>query len=788
MVFNNKNLSVLEIDKVLHMLSQETDCEDACEQARNIKPTFEYEEVKVRLNETNDAHMLLGRFGVPSFKGLYNVENSIIRASAGGILNMSELLKISSTLSVFRVVKSWKEHSDAVETSLDKYFELIVPNKYFEEKIKRCILSEDEVSDSASSTLAEIRRKIKNYSSKVRSQLDKFIHSTKYQKYLQEPIVTIRENRFVIPVKSEYRSEIQGLVHDTSSSGATLFIEPISVVEINNDIKVLYSKEEKEIERILKALSEEVSNFADSILVGYKESVKLNVIFAKAKLAYNMKASLPIINKSGIINLRKARHPLIESSKVIPIDVYLGDKFDSLVITGPNTGGKTVSIKTVGLLTLMAMCGLMIPAADNSEISIFGNVLADIGDEQSIEQSLSTFSSHMVNIINILNQSNSESLVLLDELGSGTDPVEGAALAISILEELLSKGAKVISTTHYSELKSYALQNPRVENACCEFDVKTLKPTYKLLIGVPGRSNAFAISERLGIDHSIIERAKLLVSDENRRFEEVIKNLESSRQDFEKSKDEANRLMLEAADAKNQAQITREKIEKEAQIIIEKAHEEAAKLLDKTRRQADNIISELEKLKKDKELLNAENRAKMKSQLRALEEMSDPISHKDNNNYKLPRKLKKGDNVLIFDIDKKGIVIEEEDSSGKVFVQAGIMKVRVPIENLRLLEEKKPQRPIGVSRRNVKGVSDIKVETEIDLRGKYAFDAITELDKCIDNALLAKINKITVIHGKGTGKLRKEIHNYLKKHPMVKSYRLGVFGEGEAGVTIIELK
>lgn len=785
----DRNYKSLELDKILDMLAAEVSCNDSSDKIKSLVPSFDFETVNNLLTQTYDAHMLIGRFGSPSFGGLGNVNNSLKRAQAGGVLTMGELLNIAGILKIIRGLINWKKRSESIETSLDIYFQSITANKYFEEKIYNSILSEDEISDKASKELENIRRKIRTTSLKVRENLDKIIHSSTHQKYLQDPIVTIRSDRFVLPVKAEFRSEIKGLVHDTSASGATVFIEPISVVEINNEIKVLKSKEMAEIERILAELSYEAGIFADNIMLSYSKCIDLEVIFAKAQLAYKMKASLPIINEEGIVELKKARHPLIDDKKVVPTNITLGLDFDTLVITGPNTGGKTVSIKTLGLLTLMALCGLMIPAADNSKLCVFDKVLSDIGDEQSIEQSLSTFSAHMTNIIKILRESDSKSLILLDELGAGTDPVEGAALAIAVLEKLNANGAKVVATTHYAELKEFAIRTNRVENGCCEFDIKTLRPTYRLLIGVPGRSNAFAISTRLGMEPELIKRANDLVSAESKRFEEVVETLERNRQELDEKREEANLLNIQAQKEKIEAEETLNRAKKDAQSYIESAKITAGNLLDRTRIQADAIIEELEALKKKNVPLDAQSMQKLKSDMKKLEESADPVSKTRNDNYKLPRKLKPGDEVLIFDIDKKATVLQINDENKNVLVQAGIIKTRVPVDNLRLITEKNKSKSVYRSTtRNVKSNVSRDVRTEIDLRGMNAIDATMELDNFIDSSILLGINQITVIHGKGTGVLRKEIHKYLKKHPSIKSYRLGVFGEGESGVTIVELK
>ena len=649
--------------------------------------------------------------------------------------------------------------------------------------------SQEEMADNASPQLATIRRKIRSASSRAREQLEKMVRSPVTQKYLQDPIITMRDGRFVVPVKAECRGDVPGLVHDTSSSGATVFVEPMAVVEANNEVRVLLSQEQAEMERILAELSAEAGNFASGIISGYKEAVELNLIFAKANLGYKMKATLPLVNDEGKIELKRARHPLIDKEKVVPTDIELGLHFDTLVITGPNTGGKTVSLKTVGLLTLMAMCGLLLPVADNSQISIFNHVLADIGDEQSIEQSLSTFSAHMTNIIKIFEQADASSLILLDELGAGTDPIEGAALAMSILEALRRKGTRIAATTHYAELKAYALQTEGVENACCEFDVTTLRPTYRLLIGVPGRSNAFAISLRLGMDPEIVEHARELVSSENTRFEDVVQSLETSRQRLEEERKEAQRQRLEAEEASRAAKERKDAIDAQADREMEEARRRASELIARTRGQIDAMLNEMEELKKQKnKALTAEQKAKLKSGLRALENEADPVRKKDEEAYVLPRPLKKGDPVLIYDIDKKGTVLQPPDKDGKTaLVQAGIIQTRVPVSNLRLLNEKPVKKPQGSVTRSVNR-ANVRAAMELDVRGQTSDEALMNVDQFIDSAVLAGINMLTIIHGKGTGALRAAVQQHLKRHPNVKSFRLGTFGEGEAGVTIVELK
>ena len=787
-----KHYRALELDKILKMLAGETACDDAAELALRLTPSHSLNEVQRLLNETDEAHTLMARFGAPSFGGLKNVSNSLRRAEAGGTLTMAELLRVAGVLRTLRGIVDWRAKSAGLKSCLDWRFDSLMPNKYLEDRIFGAILSDEEMADTASAQLASIRRKIRSASSRVREQLDKMIHSTAYQKYLQDPIVTLRGGRFVVPVKAEFRGEIAGLVHDTSSSGATVFVEPMGVVEANNQVKVLQSEEQTEIERILAELSAETGNFASGIISGYQAAVELNLIFAKANLGYKMKASLPLVNDKGEIQLKKARHPLIDPNRVVPTDIELGIGFDTLVITGPNTGGKTVSLKTVGLLTLMAMCGLLLPVAENSRVSVFQKVLADIGDEQSIEQSLSTFSAHMTNIIKIIAQADETSLILMDELGAGTDPVEGAALAMSILEALRRKGARIAATTHYAELKAYALQTAGVENACCEFDVTTLRPTYRLLIGVPGRSNAFAISQRLGMDDKIVERARELVSSENTRFEDVVQSLETSRQKLETERAQTEQARLEADRAQKEAQKIRDSIQEKADQEMEKARRQASELVSRTRGQIDALLNEMEELKKQKDkALSAEQKAKLKSGLRSLEETADPVhSREEQGVYILPRPLKVGDTVLIYDIDKQGTVLQLPEGSGQnVLVQAGIIQTRVPLSNLRLVQEKKTARkPRRTVTRSMTSRAEAKVTTECDLRGQTIEEAIMNVDRFIDSALLSGIEQLTVIHGKGTGALRAAVQQHLKHHPSVRSYRLGTFGEGEAGVTIVELK
>lgn len=783
----NKHFKALEFDKILEMLGKECSFADAREQALTVKPVFTKEETEKLLKETDDAYVLIGKFGTPSFGSPTNCANQLRRAQAGSGLTTLELLRIGENLRVIRSLRQWRNASDDRASSLDKYFNNLMPNKFLEEKINDAIIAEDEISDKASPTLSDIRRKIRTASSKAREVLDKIVRSSNYSKFLQDKVITQRDGRFVVPVRAECRGNIPGLVHDTSSSGQTVFIEPMGVVQANNDIRMLRNKEKEEIDRILLELSSMAGNCADSIIGSYQNLIDLNVIFAKGNLAYTMKAVTPIVNDKGYINLKKARHPLIDKEKVVPVDITLGKDYTLLVITGPNTGGKTVSLKTTGLLTLMAMSGLMIPCGDESEISVFKKILVDIGDEQSIEQNLSTFSAHMTNTIDILKQASRFSLVLIDELGAGTDPVEGAALAVAILQKLKEKGAKIQCTTHYAELKEFAITTEGVENGCCEFDVQTLRPTYKLLIGIPGKSNAFAISKRLGLSDDIIENAQHLVSSESRRFENTIEQLEKRRQTLEKRLKEANDTKALAGRQREKANSIIEKAKREAEREIEKAHQEAERISSRTKAQAQSILDRLENLEK-KQKMSTEEKAKLRKSIDKMENTADPIKEKKNEKYTPPRPFKVGDSVLIFDIDKDAEILSINEKDGTAYVQAGIIKTKVKLSNLRLNKEK-PKVTVQTSRkRNMPSKMDMNPTTEVDVRGETAMEAIMDVDAAIDNAVLMNINQLTIIHGKGTGVLRAEIQKYLRTHKNIKSFRLGNFGEGDAGVTICEIK
>lgn len=789
----NKNYKTLELDLILDQLAGECSCDDAKDLARGLKPSSDISEVELLLQQTEDAFSLLARFGGPSFSGLKNVNNPLHRASAGGSLNPKELLDIAYCLRGLRTLDEWHGHSSGVKTSLDFFFEGITANKYLEAKIFSCIISEEEIADKASETLYDIRKKIRSKENSIREKLDSLIHSSHYQQFLQEAIITQRNGRFVVPVKAECRGNVPGLVHDTSSTGATVFIEPASVVDANNDIKVLQGKERDEIMRILYELSAEAGDFAESIKHSYESAIRLNLIFAKAHLAYKMKATKPILNNEGITYLKKARHPLIDPKKVVATDIAIGDEYDTLVITGPNTGGKTVSLKTLGLLTLMVMCGMLIPVSDMSRVSVYNNILVDIGDEQSIAQSLSTFSSHMVNIIDIMKKADDKSLILIDELGAGTDPVEGAALAVSVIEALREKGATIVATTHYAELKAYALDTPGVTNGCCEFDIETLRPTYKLLIGVPGRSNAFAILAHLGMEQSVIDSAKAIVGSDNRDFEAVLEKLEASRHALEEERKIAEEMTQKAKRIEEKAQSDKDKIETLKAREIDKAKREAQKLIDSAKRKSSEFLLELEKLKKEQTSSNAteiarKTRRAVKAQMGEMDDLINPNELADNwdYDYKLPRNPVVGDRVVIKGIGEGEVV---EFKNNNVFVKSGLLKTRVKLSDIMIIDKPK-KKPVKTQHNLYRTSSraDKDVKTEIDMRGETVDEAIGELGLFIDRCVLNNIEEIRIIHGKGTGVLKTAVGDYLKTHPNVAEYRLGRYGEGENGVTIAKLK
>ena len=801
-----KYMKTLELDKILQMLADLTCCDAARKKALETVPLTELEEVRRALSRTNDLFQLTARFGTPTFLTLRNPIGRLKIAQSGGSLSCGDLLSIAAVLRQARILAQWRDQWDGEENAVSEQFSRLYLNNSLERDISAAIISEEEVDDNASPELSAIRRKIRATELKIRDRMEKMIRSATYQKFLQDAIITMRDGRFVVPVKAEYRGEVPGMVHDTSGSGSTYFVEPAAVVDANNEIRVLHAKEKEEIERILAEFSARVGEDADNIIWCFENVIDLNVLFAKANLGYKMRGMAPQVTDDGHIVLKKARHPLIDPKKVVPIDFSLGDSYTTLIITGPNTGGKTVTLKTAGLLTLMAMCGLLIPAADGSSVSVFDDVLVDIGDEQSIEQSLSTFSAHMVNLVSILNVATYTSLVIIDELGSGTDPVEGAALAVAILEKLRLRGAKVAVTSHYAELKMYALQTGGVENACCEFDVETLSPTYRLLIGVPGKSNAFAISRRLGLDEDIIENAREYVEGDNRRFEEIVDALEASRQRYESLTEAAAEEKRQIDREKEEIDRYKESLEKARDKEEEKARLEAQAIVRDVQRQADAVLEELSRIRRLKDSgevgrLIAEARGTLKGGIGRMHDAANPVHERTNEGYTLPRALQEGDIVQIYDIDKEAVVLKPADKNGMVLVQAGILKSRVPLHNLRLLNKDKLQvggkpvkktggvRTAGVSRGGRALGGGLRGGLpEIDLRGMNAEEALLEVDRFIDSCVLSGVHQVTIIHGKGTGVLRDAVQQHLKKHKSVKSFRLGAYGEGETGVTIAELK
>lgn len=789
MTGNEKTYRTLEFDKVRVLLSANAVCEGAKEKCITLTPIFNIEKVNKALEETDDAVFLLGKKGAPALSSVKNVNASLLRAQKGASLTLRELLDIAKVLTTTAKLLDYRD--DAVASRhVVRYFNSLVPDKYLQSKIERSIISDDEISDSASSTLGDIRRKINRAIAKAKEILSGMIKSPTYQRFLQEPIVTMRGDRYVVPVKAEFRGEIKGLVHDISGSGSTLFVEPMGVVEANNELRVLKSQEQDEIDRIIAELSAEVAEASDKIKNNYELIVILDFIFAKAKLAYKQKAFRPIVNDKGFVNIINGRHPLIDKNKVVPVSVSLGGDFDLLVITGPNTGGKTVSLKMTGLFTLMMQSGLFVPFDEGSSLAVFKNIFADIGDEQSIEQSLSTFSSHMTNIVDITKKADADSLVLIDELGAGTDPVEGAALAIAILEYIRSFGAKIVATTHYAELKNYAVQTPRVENAGCEFDVKTLRPTYKLLVGIPGKSNAFAISQRIGLDDAIIDAARGYVSKEGSDFEKIVSDLEAKRQEMERQREASADLeyKLRIDRAKLDEQMEKFSAEKDKEVL--KARQEAKRILSRAKRLYEDMAEEFDELKRQKDAEDFakkvnESKSKLRGKLSQLDDTVDPVDKQET--YELPRQLALGDTVEIPSMNKHATVLSMPDTKGEITVQMGSIKVKVPLKNVKLVEDVRKKPPVSNVRKPQKSGLDTAV-MELDLRGKMVDEAVIELDKFLDNAAMTGIGSVRVIHGKGTGALRAGVSNFLKNHPHVRSFRLGVYGEGESGVTIVEIK
>lgn len=786
----------LELDKILELLKEQAWSDIVKERAEQIVPDTELNKIKEESKKTDDVFVLSAKYGTPRFYNIKDVSFSVRRAQQGAALSLRELLDIGLVLREIDGLVSWYDSCGGGETSLHPYFSMLTPNKTLESTISNAILSEEELSDGASGELARIRKAIIRQGAKIKEQLDKLIKSQTNQKYLQEALVTQRDGRYVVPVKTEYKGQISGLVHDTSATGATLFIEPMGVVDANNEIRILKRDEQIEIERIIREMSADVAECGDALLRGIENAFILEMYFAKAGLGAKMKAITPVLSEQPVLRLNKARHPLIPLERVVPTTIILGETYTELIITGPNTGGKTVALKTAGLLTLMTMCGLMIPAADDSVVGVFSDILVDIGDEQSIEQSLSTFSAHMTNIIGIMKSANERSLILLDELGSGTDPVEGAALAVSVLSYFRDMDSRVMATTHYQEVKMFAIEQEGVENASCEFDISTLRPTYKLIIGVPGKSNAFAIVKRLGMSDDIIEDAKKLVGDESKRFERVIENLEKTRQELDALRETAQ---VEARNAKQLTEELKEKeenFEKQKEFELSKARSQAMSIVEQTRAGADKLMNELEEMKKEKDksdfsAMVKTSRSKANSALNSMSDRANPVIEKKKSKYVLPRELRVGDTVRLMDIGNTGTVISLPDAGGNCVVQIGMMKTRTKTDNLELILEQAPpkKKQSGSNiKKSVQSNMTRKSSLEVDIRGMMTDEGIMEVDRFIDSCLLGGIETITIIHGKGTGALRAAIHQFLKHNKHVKSYRLGAYGEGETGVTVAELK
>lgn len=785
---------IVEFDKILDKLSSYTESEQVIEKI-NKMDMLSFDEAKQAQRETSEAVMAMLRQGNPPVNlSVKDVRASIKRTQIGAVLNQRELMDISRVLYVARRMKSYLNDTGSDLEIIQGLCSQLTAVKSLEDRINSIVISETEIADDASPALSALRRKQKNLNAKIKDTLNSMIHSEHYKKFLQDPIVTVRSDRYVIPVKSEYKSEVNGIVHDTSASGSTLFIEPMSVVSANNEIKALENQEEQEIEKILAELTLEVSGYDESIMVNQTVISDLDFIFCKGKLSIDYDAREPVLNNNGEIEFIKARHPLISKDSVVANDIYLGKDFDTLVITGPNTGGKTVTLKTLGLFSVMAAAGLHLPVADNSKAAVFSNVFADIGDEQSIEQSLSTFSSHMVNIVDILKKVDDNSLALFDELGAGTDPTEGAALAIAVLEYLKTFKVKTAATTHYSELKLYALSTDKVENASCEFDVETLKPTYKLMIGVPGKSNAFAISKRLGLDDVIIDRANELLSEENIKFEDVITDLEQSRVKAHSEMEYAKRMKREIKDLRKQLENERIKLKENKTKILEEARREAKLIVSDARDEANSIIKDLEKMRVEGKSTTEKikkSREKLKEKEDSIDKAMERSAKPRKVYYEPPKDLKIGDAVKIVTMsDQEASVSKLPDKNGMVIVQAGIIKLEVHISNLKRIEDKTSKELAEkYTKSTMKFESKSKnVSTTVDVRGQMLEEALMNTEKFLDDCYLASITNVTIIHGKGTGVLKNGIHQMLRKNKYVKSYRLGTFGEGENGVTIVELK
>ncbi len=785
-----KSLLKLELDQVLSLLASCAGSAEGKTACRKIYPSSDLEEVQAMLAETTAASDLCTRKGNPVFSDVKDVTASLERADRGGVLQPVELLAIGGVLRCARNVKSYIADDEA-PTVLDSLFHMLTPNKYLEDKIFGSILSEDEIADTASSELADIRRHIRIQSGKIKDSLQKIISSPAYSKLLREPIITIRQGRYVVPVKSECKNDVPGLVHDVSATGSTYFIEPMSAVNANNALRELELKEKKEIERILAELSAESAAYAEAITDDFRLLVRLDVIFAKARLAYQMRAWAPIMNDVGKVELRNARHPLIDPKAVVPISLRLGTDFDTMIITGPNTGGKTVTLKTIGLLTLMAECGLHIPAADGSCLSTFDAILADIGDEQSIAQSLSTFSSHMRTIVDIVEQCDDRTLVLFDELGAGTDPAEGAALAIALIEFCRKMGSRVIATTHYAELKLYAMRTAGVINASCEFSVETLQPTYKLLIGIPGKSNAFAISRKLGLSEDILKEATDLVGQSDKDFEDVLSQLEHQRQQMESARMEAERLRRETEKIKQQSEEYKRQMEAEREKALERARAEAQDIIDNARRSANAAAEELKAIKKQlAENADTQGINQRQSELRrALNDAESQIraGQVEKKRPEPTRGVLVGDTVELLKLGMKASVIAI-NKDGSYQLQAGILKMNAKADEIYLLENDNPyKQKAGRPAHSGREMKMTAMASEIDLRGMDSIEAICVLDRYLDEAMRSNLQSVRIIHGKGTGTLRAAVQQALRKNKFVKKYRLGVYGEGEDGVTIAEL-
>lgn len=787
---NGKTLRVLEYHKIKDKLILETVSEMAKEHIKDLMPLSDLQEIKSLLAETSEAVSLLIKKGNIPLNQIYNTKNAIIMSEKGGTLTPTQLLEILYNMKTTKNVKNFFKDDITSEGVLASLTSSLITHRNIEDEIDRCILSESEISDNASVELKNIRRNIVKQNEALRSKLNSIISSSSNKAMLQDAIITLRQGRYVIPVKQEYRSRFQGIVHDQSSTGATLFIEPVSIVNMNNELRELQIKEEAEIEKILAELSLLVAEKASELLSNLEILIKLDYIFAKGKLSVKMKGIEPKLNDDGNMRIRKGRHPLLDVSKVVPIDIHIGKDFNTLVITGPNTGGKTVTLKTVGLFILMTQSGLHIPAEFGTEISIFKKIFADIGDEQSIEQSLSTFSSHMKNIVEILENADYNSAVFLDELGAGTDPTEGAALAISILEYLNNIGAKTIATTHYTELKKYALVNEGVENASVEFDIETLSPTYRLIIGTPGRSNAFEISKKLGLNDEIIQEARKLLGNEDIAFEDIISTIEKDKRDAENERDEAVRLKIEIKKLKDELDRKSLKLEEQREKILQDAKNEARKILKETKAYADNIIKELHKLETitdDKER-NRSIEGLRKNIKNKFSEVSQS-SEENENLTEAPKNLKIGDSVKIITLNQSANVLTLPDKNGELTVQAGLMKINVNIKNLRKINEN--NKSVKGSRSSVANIYRSKtalISPQIDVRGQLLDDAIMDVDKYLDDAYIAGLHQVTIIHGKGEGILREGLHSMLKSHKHVESYRIGNYNEGGDGATIVNIR